>query len=291
MTDALRAASYARTSTVDQKSCNAQQELCRELIDKRSWKQHFRLQDEGQKGASTDRPGYQHLLELVEDERIDVAVTWKLDRMFRSLKEASSAQELFQQHKVAIVSYTEPFDTTTPIGRFVFGFLANVAQFETALIKERAHLGYARRTMEGKWTGARVPFAYRRDEAGRLAVEDAEKEVVVLMHRTYGRVKGDMQLASWLNDKGYTHRGDKWNTDRVRKVLTNPISIGDLTVRGVMSHHDHLAIVSRARFQQTQRQRSELLHVGTHLASEQRQEAVNRVFDAYLEDLRTEAPE
>ena len=196
--------------------------------------------------------------------------------------------EFFQDHNVAIVSCTEPFDTTTPIGRFVFGFLANVAQFETSLIKERAQLGYARRTLEGKWTGAHVPYAYQRDKDGRLSVVDAERDVVRLMHSTYGRVKGDQQLAAWLNDKGYSCRGEKWNTDRVRRVLTNPISVGDLTVRGVMSHHDELAIVPRPRFRQTLKQREGLRHLGTQRDSNLKQEAVDRVFDAYLEDLRAE---
>ena len=284
----LDAASYARTSTPQQQSCDTQQALCRKLIDERGWHQSFKLQDEGEKGASPDRPGYKRLMELVEDQRIQVVVTWKLDRMFRSLKEASTAQEVFQQCKVALVSYTEPFDTTTSIGRFVFGFLVNVAAFETDLIKERALLGYERRTREGKWTGSRAPFGYRCDDAGRLAVVEEERSVVTLMHRTYGRVKGDLQLAAWLNARGYAHRSEKWNTDRVRRVLTNPISIGDLTTRGIMAHHDHLAIVSRPRFQQTQRQRTDLLHLGTHLPSQQRLESVDRVFDAYLEDLRHE---
>lgn len=287
MTSALDAATYARTSTSLQQSCSTQQALCRQLIEQRGWRQRFKLQDEGEKGASPDRPGYNRLMEIVEERRVQVVVTWKLDRMFRSLKEASIAQDVFQQCKVALVSYTEPFDTTTSIGRFVFGFLVNVAAFETDLIRERSMLGYERRVREGKWTGARVPYAYQRDATGRLSVVDAEKEVVLLMHRNYARLKGDRQLAAYLNREGHTCRGAPWDADRVRRVLTNPTTVGDLTIRGASARHDALAIVPRQRFEQTQRQRQEFRHMGTQFPSA-RQEAVDRIFSAYLEDLGRE---
>lgn len=276
------AASYARTSTEQQKSCSAQQALCRELMDKRGWRQRFRLQDEGEKGASPDRPAYRRLMELVEDRRVNVVVTWKLDRMFRSLKEASTAQETFQQCKVDLVSYTEPFDTTTSVGRFVFGFLVNVAAFETDLIKERALLGYERRTREGKWTGANVAYGYRTDEDGCLEIHPKESRILELMHANYARLKGDGRLAAWLNQAGHQWRGQPWTGERVRRALTDPISVGDLTVRGIMHHHDKLAILSRKRFKRTQATRSLLRHLGTHQVTLEREQGLDRILAEYL---------
>lgn len=241
----LDAATYARTSTALQKSCSEQQEQCRNLIDSRGWRQRFRLQDEAHKGASPDRPAYNHLMELVEEQRVDVVVTWKLDRMFRSLKEASTAQEVFQACKVALVSVTEPFDTTTSVGKFVFGFLVNVAAFETDLIRERAHLGYERRTREGRWTGPTPPFGYSIEADGRLNVNPVEAAIVTLMHRHYARVKADAQLAAWLRTKGIKWRGKPFSTDHVRRALTNPVTTGDLTQRRAHCHHPHLAIVTK----------------------------------------------
>jgi site-specific DNA recombinase len=282
------AASYARTSTEQQKSCSEQQEQCRKLIDNRGWRQRYRLQDEGHKGASPDRPAYKHLLELVEEQRVHVVVTWKLDRMFRSLKEASNAQELFQARKVALVSVTEPFDTTTSIGKFVFGFLVNVAAFETDLIKERALLGYERRTREGKWTGPNKPFGYRCDGLGRLEIDPLESPVVALMHERYARLAGDARLAAWLNREGHTCRGKPWTAERVRRVLTNPVCIGDLTIRGTKAHHSHLAIISKKRFKLTAHHRGTLQHLGKHHASAEREAGLDRVMSEYLGGLEAD---
>src|ERR1051326_6384705 len=285
MPPSLDAATYARTSTEQQQSCSTQQALCRKLIDERGWHQAYRLQDQGEKGASPDRPAYKRLIELVEERRVQVVVTWKLDRMFRSLKEASTAQETFQQCKVALVSYTEPFDTTTSIGRFVFGFLVNVAAFETDLIKERALLGYERRTREGKWTGPNKPYGYQCDEKARLAVDPLESPIVSLMHDKYARLAGDGRLAAWLNQDGQTCRGKPWTAERVRRVLTNPICMGDLTIRGTKAHHDALAIITKKRYELTARHRESLKHLGTHRASAEREAGLDRVLDAYLQNL------
>ena len=287
--ETIDAALYARTSTQIQQSCETQLQLTRKLADERGWRTAFRLKDEAWKGQNAERPGYQRLLELVEEERVQVVAVWKLDRLFRSLKEASAAQDLFQNHKVAIVSYTEPFDTTTSIGRFVFGFLANVAQFETDLIKERAQLGYERRVREGKWTGAHVPFGYARAADGKLEVCQDEAKVIRRMHGQYFRSRGDLQLARWLNARGMLYRGKPWNADRVRRALTNPICVGKLTTRGVTARHEDLAILSQRRFRRTCQQRRGLRHLGTHQG--EREASIDRIMAAYLAELDRESPQ
>jgi DNA invertase Pin-like site-specific DNA recombinase len=54
-------------------------------------------------------------------------------------------------------------DTTTPQGELVFGMMANLAQFESALIGERVKAGMARAKAQGKHTGRpRLPEATQR---------------------------------------------------------------------------------------------------------------------------------
>lgn len=215
MDQPLRAAIYARVSTPTQKSSSVQISECLDLLSRRGWKRCFQLVDDGEKGRDPDRPGYRRILELASSRRIDVVV-WNLDRLFRSLKEASSAQEALAEHDVSIVSITEPFDTTSTIGRFVFGFLANVAQFETDMIRERSQLGYARRVKEGKWTGAHVPYGFCRKPDGTLAIHEAEAAVVRRMVRQYHQLEGDDALAAWLRRCGILRRNRPWTTRQVR---------------------------------------------------------------------------
>lgn len=64
---------------------------------------------------------------------------------------------------VNLVSLREGTDTTTPQGRLVFGFMATLAEFESALIAERIRSGLDRARSEGKTLGRpKIPAARRR---------------------------------------------------------------------------------------------------------------------------------
>lgn len=288
-TEIIRAAAYARTSSSQQHTCKTQLALCTKLAEERGWKITHKLSDDALQGRNPNRPSYQRLLQLAIDGRINVIIVWKLDRFFRSLKEASTTQELLQELGVNLVSVTEPFDTTTSIGKFVFGFLANVAAFETELIKERALLGYERRVQEGKWTGAHVPFGYRRKESGKLEINPEESKVIHVAIKEYSRQGGDTATAQKLNSNGHDCRGKPWTADRVRKILTTPIIKGTLTQRGNTAQHHSLAIIGPRKYANLKAARQRLHGKGKQAPRTQREESIDRVFTSYLKGLEAEA--
>ncbi|MCA1812039.1 MAG: recombinase family protein, partial [Halobacteriales archaeon] len=136
-----RVAIYARQSTPKQHSIDEQVLLCRQRAQERGWRVTHILKDDGLSGRDATRPAFQRLLDLAEQGLIDVVVAWKIDRLARSLAHAAAVEEILREHNVGIHSCTEPIDTTTPVGRFVFGNLANAAQLELDLIKERIRMG------------------------------------------------------------------------------------------------------------------------------------------------------
>lgn len=68
-------------------------------------------------------------------------VVYKVDRLARSLKDLLQILERMKQSGVALRSLTEPIDTSSAIGELVLQILGAVAQFERALIRERAIAG------------------------------------------------------------------------------------------------------------------------------------------------------
>src|ERR671914_435275 len=73
-------------------------------------------------------------------------------RYARSTQALVNALKEFQARGVDFVSYQENVDTTTPQGELVFGMMANLARFESALIGERVKAGMARAKAQGKRT-------------------------------------------------------------------------------------------------------------------------------------------
>jgi DNA invertase Pin-like site-specific DNA recombinase len=103
-------------------------------------------------GTTESRPNYQRLFEAARKRELDVVLVWRYDRFARSTRALVNALGEFRARGVAFISYQENVDTTTPQGELVFGMMANLAQFESALIGERVKAGMARAKAQGKRT-------------------------------------------------------------------------------------------------------------------------------------------
>jgi DNA invertase Pin-like site-specific DNA recombinase len=103
-------------------------------------------------GALRDRPELDACLDYLREG--DVLVVWKLDRLGRSLTDLVSIVAGLADREVGFRCLTQPIDTTTPTGRFVFHLFAALAQYEREMIRERAAAGRAAARERGE-TGGR----------------------------------------------------------------------------------------------------------------------------------------
>lgn len=105
-------------------------------------------------GARADRPGLQSALDYAREG--DVLVTWKLDRLGRSLPHLIETVAALERRGMEFRSLTEAIDTTTPGGRLVFHLFAALGQFERDLIRGRTRAGLSAPAARGR-TGGRKP--------------------------------------------------------------------------------------------------------------------------------------
>ena len=75
-----------------------------------------RFDDGGYTGANLNRPAMQRLISEIQAGQIDNVVTYKVDRLCRSLLDFAKLVEIFEKHNVTFVSVTQSFATTTSIG-------------------------------------------------------------------------------------------------------------------------------------------------------------------------------
>ncbi|MDW9354623.1 helix-turn-helix domain-containing protein [Sinorhizobium meliloti] len=108
---------------------------------------------EKQSGLDRERPELARALEFAREG--DVLIITKLDRLARSAAHLHEIVETLDKKGVGFkVLDDATLDTTTRTGKLVFGILASIAEFETALRKERQMEGIARAKAEGR-TGGR----------------------------------------------------------------------------------------------------------------------------------------
>ena len=137
---------YARVSTVEQEMALQLDALraagCERIFEDRA------------SGAKTDRPGLAQAIAFVREG--DVLVTWKLDRLARSLPHLIETVNQLEKGGAGLQSLTEAIDTTTPGGRLIFHVFGALAEFERDLIGERTRAGLAAAAARGR-RGGRKP--------------------------------------------------------------------------------------------------------------------------------------
>src|SRR5688500_6016982 len=147
----MRAAIYARVSTVEQEPENQLQEL-RRYVEARGWT-GTEFVDRGVSGAKDKRPALDALLKDAKRRRFDVLVCWRLDRLGRNLRHLVTMLEDLQSVGVMFVSLGEGIDCTTPAGKLQLHILAALAEFERERIRERVMAGLQRARGQGKRLG------------------------------------------------------------------------------------------------------------------------------------------
>jgi site-specific DNA recombinase len=153
-------------------------------------------------------------------------------------------------------SATEPFDTSTPMGRILVQMLGMFAQFERDTIIDRVIAGMERKAAAGKWKGGRRPLGYRVDKATSTLVPEADEAAVVrLVFRLYIQDRvGAKTIAHTLNERGHrTTTGGQWSAHQVLRVLANRVYLGELTFRGITATGCHPPIIEQATFARAQR--------------------------------------
>lgn len=138
---------YARASTEEQTSVKWQKHALTVAGCERVFC------DPGVSAVAERRPGFEATLAALRPS--DTLVVWKLDRAFRSLRQALATLERFEKEGIAFRSLTEHIDTSTPMGQAMFQIQNVFAELERKLISERTKAGLAEARRNGKILGRR----------------------------------------------------------------------------------------------------------------------------------------
>ena len=153
---------------------------------------------------------------------------------------------------VAFVSATEPFDTSTSIGRMLVQLLGVFAEFERETIIDRVTKGMAAKAAKGKWPGGRRPYGYQVDrDTQKLVPHLEEASHLKEIFRLYADQRfGTRAIAAELNRRGVRNRtGKPWSGHAVARILANPAYAGDIAHGDVYAEDTHEALIDRPTWQ------------------------------------------
>lgn len=263
----IRCAIYTRKSTSaglekDFNSLDAQREACLDYVRSqasRGWIVIDQTYDDGGfTGANTDRPGFQKLLEHINQGKVDLVVVYKVDRLSRSLVDFAKVMEHFNRNQVAFASITQNFSTADPVGRLTLNMLMSFAEFEREMIADRIRDKVAGARRKGKWTGGITSLGFA-SENGHLVVVTSESPWVSQIFQWYLEGNSAIEISHLLNEAEVPMRAIQkprshpWNNDHVLRILRNRLYVGEIACLGEFVVAEHPALIRREVFDQVQR--------------------------------------
>lgn len=237
---------YIRVSTDEQAeygtSVDVQKERLIAYASSQGWGETKLYIDDGYTGTNLDRPALKRLVRHVERGEIATVVVYKLDRLGRSQKDVLFLlEDVFDKNNVAFKSSTEPFDTSTSLGKAMLGILAVFAQLERDMIVERTTAGRRQRIKQGKWPGGRIPFGYEHVD-GRLTIIPHEAELLREIYRRYLRGDSRLTISEWAKTRSKARTFDH---NIIRDMLSRPVYCGLLQTEGKLIEGEHEAIIDK----------------------------------------------
>jgi site-specific DNA recombinase len=208
-----------------------------------------------------DRPAFQRLLADIRAGQVDMVVTYKVDRLSRSLLDFARMMETFEKHGASFVSVTQLFNTATSMGRLILNVLLSFAQFEREIIAERTRDKIAATRRKGKWAGGRPPLGFDLDpRGGRLLVNADEAQRVraifalYLEHQALLPVVQELERRGWANKcwqtrKGRPCGGRPFTKTGLHRLLTNVAYVGRVRYRDEVHPGEQPPLVDAGAFQ------------------------------------------
>jgi DNA invertase Pin-like site-specific DNA recombinase len=204
-----RVVAYVRVSTAEQVDSGlglaAQRARIQDEADRKGWHVTWQV-DEGLSGSLRDRPGLKAALAQLKAGDAEALVVAKMDRLARSVLQASDILETARKQKWSVVVLDLGMDLTTPHGKAMAQMLAVFAELEREMIAQRTREALAAAKARGQRLGR------------PRSTSDAVVAQVVALHDDGLTAR---QIAATLSTAAVpTTRGAAtWRASSVRRVL------------------------------------------------------------------------
>jgi DNA invertase Pin-like site-specific DNA recombinase len=195
--------------------------------------------DGGFSGGNMDRPALQELLRDIESGTVDCVVTYRLDRVSRSLFDFAKIIHIFDERSVIFDTVTESFSSANPSGRLMLNMLLSFAQYEREVTIDRVRDKFSESRRKGIWMGGFPPLGYDVKDR-KLVVNESEARIVKLIYGRFLETESCRQVADEMNQAKYktkaskTKGGKLFDPNYVRKILMN------VQYKGLVRHKENV---------------------------------------------------
>ena len=230
---------YCRVSTDEQAeegySIEGQARKLREYAQLHDLGPVLVVDDPGQSGKNLDRSGVQRVLAMIDEGHVKHLLVWRLDRLSRNLGDLIDLADRCNKAGVALHSFTEKLDLSSPTGRMFYNILGTFAQFYREQLGENVRMGLQQAARDGKWVN-RPKFGY--DLVDGHLVPNTDSPIVrqIFTMRSQGSSYHEIESAT----------GVRFST--ARGIVHSRIYLGEVLNSGTWYPGRHEPIITEQEF-------------------------------------------
>jgi DNA invertase Pin-like site-specific DNA recombinase len=171
------------------------------------------------------------LLQLREDiksGKVSGIVTKEISRTSRDIMDILELKRNLADYGAFFISIKENYDSRTDDDEFLLIIHAGLAQKERKVTASRVKVTQMLKAKEGKTNVASPAYGYKLTHDGQYLMKDPEKvDIYRTIVEKFLDGWGQLKICQYLNSKGIPpKRGDKWHTNSIKTILTNPVYLG-----------------------------------------------------------------
>lgn len=229
---------YSRVSTSEQSEHGysiheQEQKLIKEVVKNFPGYDYETYTDSGISGKNIEgRPAMKRLLHDVKDNKIEMVLSWKLNRISRSMRDVFNIIHELKEHGVGYKSISENIDTSNASGEVLVTMFGLIGSIERTTLISNVKMSMNAKARSGEAITGRVlgyklslnPLTQKND----LVIEENEANIVREIFDLYlNHNKGLKAITSILNQKGYRTINQKpFSVFGVKYILNNPVYKG-----------------------------------------------------------------
>ena len=209
----LRAALYARYSTDGQSeaSVDDQFRVCGRIADRESFSVSARFEDRGISGGTSQRPGYQAMLEAARRHEFDVILAEDLKRLWREQAEQWRCIKELLDLGICIIT-ASGIDSRQSNFEVIASVIGATAELDRKEASYRTRRGLEGVAVAGGHAGGRA-YGYipvHKSGTGKIEVNESEAGVVRRIFQLYADGMSPRNIAGLLNSEGVASPGAAW---------------------------------------------------------------------------------
>ena len=199
--------------------------------------------DDGFSGLDFERPGFKNMMVDAFDKKFNIIITKDMSRLGRDyIKVGEYIEKIFPLNGIRYIAVNDGVDTAQDSG--INDMIPLRAVFNDMYAKDiskKVKTALNIKRLSGSFIGSSAPFGYIKDEKnkGKLLPDARCDFVVKRIYEEFVSGKSMLCIAKTLTSERIPtpsqmksdnrHKTDKWNSVMIKRILTNPTYMGNLT--------------------------------------------------------------